>query len=146
MIFKRKKENERTSKEILSSFLKLEKKVKELESLVEELKKENENSIQKVEMIRFNPFSKTGGNQSFSLALLNKKNNGAVITNFYSNEGSSVYGKPIENGKSTYILSEEEKEAIEKATGENIFTKNKESKKEKKKESTKKTTKVKEKK
>ncbi len=128
MIFKRKKEEEKTPKEILNSFAELEKKVNDLEILVESLKRENEKSIQKLGIVRFNPFSNTGGDQSFSLALLDKKNNGTIITSFYSNEGSSVYAKPIENGKSTYILSDEEKEAIEKASGENIFTKEKKSK------------------
>ncbi len=127
MIFKRKKE--KTPKEILDSFSKLEKKVEELENLVAELKKENEKSVQKVGIVRFNPFSNTGGDQSFSLALLDKSNNGVIVTSFYSSEGSSVYGKPIKNGESTHILSEEEEKAIEKASGEIFSTKKKTKKK-----------------
>ena len=121
MIFKRKKENEKTPKEILSSFSRLEEKMQRLELLIEDLKKENEKAIQKIGIVRFNPFSNTGGDQSFSLALLDGKNNGIVITSFYSREGSNVYGKPIKNGKSTYVLSEEEKKAIEKAEEEDIL-------------------------
>ena len=66
-------------------------------------------------MVRFNPFSDVGGDQSFSLALLDKRNNGIVITSLYAREGSRVFGKPIENGLSPHSLSEEEKEAIKKA-------------------------------
>ncbi len=119
MIFK-KKEKEKTPKEILEAFSKLEKKVQSLESLVEELRKENKKATQKVGLTRFNPFSNTGGDQSFSVALLDGENNGVLITSFYSNERSSVYGKPIEKGKSKYALCEEEKKAIEKAMNGNV--------------------------
>jgi hypothetical protein len=77
--------------------------------------------LQKIGLVRFNPFSGTGGDQSFSLALLDKNNNGVVITSFYTSEGSSVYGKPIENKKSCYVLSEEEKESIRIAVQEKVF-------------------------
>jgi len=49
------------------------------------------------------------------LALLDGKDNGIVMTSLYAREGNRVYGKPIKNGKSEYSLSEEEKQAIEKA-------------------------------
>jgi len=35
----------------------------------------------------------------------------------YNREGNRVYGKPIQKGTSTYALSKEEKEAIDKARG-----------------------------
>jgi len=56
-----------------------------------------------------------GGDQSFSLALLDKRNSGVVITSLYAREGNRVYGKPIKEGTSEYPLSEEEKKAIEEA-------------------------------
>jgi len=68
-----------------------------------------------VGIIRFNPFSEVGGDQSFSLALLNESNDGVVITSLYTRQENRVYGKPIKNGQSEYTLSEEEKQAIEKA-------------------------------
>lgn len=120
MFFKKEKK-EKTTKEILESFDLLEKKVENLTLIVEDLKKENGNMVQKIGLIRFNPFSNTGGDQSFSLAILDGKNDGVVITSFYSSEGSSVYGKLIKKGESLNILSEEEKEAIEKAINENDF-------------------------
>ena len=72
-------------------------------------------SIQKVGVVRFNPFKDTGGDQSFAIALLDKNNNGVVISSLYSREGTRIYTKPIEKGDSSYHLSEEEKEAIQKA-------------------------------
>jgi len=93
--------------------------LKEFQELKEEFKKVSEQSksaIQKVGIIRYNPFSNTGSDLSFSIALLDGSNNGIVITSLYSQEGNRVYGKAIEKGTSEYSLSDEEKEAIKKAT------------------------------
>ncbi|MGB9680719.1 MAG: DUF4446 family protein, partial [Minisyncoccia bacterium] len=73
------------------------------------------NSIQKIGLIRFNPFADTGGNQSFALALLNNFNNGVVISSLHGREGTRIYAKPVIAGKSKYNLSTEEIKAIEKA-------------------------------
>lgn len=72
-------------------------------------------SVQKVGVVRFNPFKETGGDQSFSIALLDSQDNGLVISSLYTREGTRVYCKPIEEGKSKYNLSKEEEMAIEQA-------------------------------
>jgi len=73
-------------------------------------------SISKVGVVRFNPFKDTGGDQSFAIALLDSNNNGLVISSLFSREGTRIYTKPIEAGKSiNYNLSEEEQQAINKA-------------------------------
>jgi len=69
--------------------------------------------IQKVGVIRYNPFGDVGGDQSFSIALLNKKDSGAVVTSIHGREMNKVFAKPIENKKSEYNLSKEELSAIE---------------------------------
>ncbi|MFH1509922.1 MAG: DUF4446 family protein, partial [Candidatus Nealsonbacteria bacterium] len=94
---------------------KLDKVIKELT----DLKKDQKFSIQKIGLIRFNPFKEVGGDQSFTLALLDKNNSGIAVTSLYSREGNRVYGKSIDNGTSEYVLSEEEKKAIEKAKQSN---------------------------
>ncbi|MEA3293107.1 MAG: DUF4446 family protein, partial [Patescibacteria group bacterium] len=66
-------------------------------------------------IIRFNSFNDTGGNQSFSLSLLDENNNGLVITSHFGKETNRVYAKPVKGGASDYSLSEEEKNAIKKA-------------------------------
>ena len=66
-------------------------------------------------MVRFNPFSEIGGDQSFSVALLDGNDDGLVITSFYTREGNRVYGKPIKQSVSQYALSKEEIKAIEMA-------------------------------
>ena len=72
-------------------------------------------SIQKIGLVRYNAFKDTGSDLSFTLALLNEKNTGVVLNGIYSREMSNIYAKPVKDGKSTYTLSEEEIEAIQKA-------------------------------
>jgi len=113
--FKKKKKTPENLKEILDSFKKLEENFKKLSAELDGLKKESQFSIQKIGIIRFNPFSEVGSDQSFSVALLDNNDNGVVITSLYAREGNRVYGKPIVNCQSQYSMSQEEKQAIEKA-------------------------------
>jgi len=98
------------------------KRLKKAESDINELFKSSEflekmakRSIQRVGVVRFNPFKETGGNQSFSIALLDSKDNGLVISSLFTRQGTRIYSKPLKSGKSTYQLSKEELEAIKKA-------------------------------
>ncbi len=93
----------------------MEEDIKKLFKWDENLQKLADISIQKVGVVRFNPFKDTGGDQSFVIALLDKDNNGLVISSLYGREGTRIYAKPIEKGDSSYQLSEEEKQAIRKA-------------------------------
>lgn len=89
-----------------------EKTEKELSVVNQKLKK----TIRGVETIRFNPFPDQGSNQSFAIGMLNEEEDGVVISSLYSRERMSVFAKPIKNGKSDYELTDEEKEAVKKAT------------------------------
>jgi len=104
---------------IFEDLIKKEKEnIKAVESLRQEVKKNSEEGLahfQKLGLIRFNPFNETGGNNSFSLALLDGKNNGWVMTGLHTRERTRLYVKPIKNLKSEYELSDEEKKALEKA-------------------------------
>lgn len=72
--------------------------------------------FRKVGIVHFNPFGKTGDEQSFVMSLLDGYNNGIVINFIYTHEGMRIYTKVVKNGKSTqYALSQEEIRAIEKA-------------------------------
>ena len=101
--------------EILAEFKKVKDKCQKLAAKVDRLEEKNRQSISKIGVVRFNPFEGCGGNQSFSLAILDDEKRGAVITSLFSRDGNRVYAKPIENGQSSYPLSEEEKQAIEAA-------------------------------
>jgi hypothetical protein len=80
--------------------------------MLEEKAKQNAGSIG---LVRFNAFSDTGGNQSFSTALLNEKGTGILLSGISGRDRMSVYAKPVEQFSSTYDLSPEEKDAIQKA-------------------------------
>jgi len=71
--------------------------------------------VQKVGLIRFNPFQETGGDHSFSIALLNADDSGIVLTGLHTRERTRVYVKGITKGKSEHELSAEEKKALTKA-------------------------------
>lgn len=72
--------------------------------------------IQRVELIRFNPYDDTGGDQSFSLAMLDDKGSGVVITSLHARSGTRVFAKPISSGGANkHRLSEEEEQVVKKA-------------------------------
>lgn len=74
--------------------------------------------IQKIGVLRFNPFKDTGGNQSFVLALLNEENSGLVLSSLYTRNGNRWYVKQVVKGEGQdHELSKEEEEVIKKAKG-----------------------------
>lgn len=99
--------------EILDELLIFNKKAKED---LEIIKKESSLHIQKVGLVRFNPFERMGGEKSFVISFLNYENSGIVINFIYTRDGLRVYSKKVKDGKGEeYNLSEEEKKAIEKS-------------------------------
>lgn len=72
-------------------------------------------SIRSVETLRFNPFVEAGGNQSFAIAFLNDEGNGVVLSSLYARDRMSVFAKPINEGKSAFELTDEEKAVLNKA-------------------------------
>lgn len=80
------------------------------------VKTKNDFTIEKMELVRFNPFDDIGGDQSFILVLLDKNNSGVLLTSLHHRTFSRIYAKAIKNGQGDNItLSKEEKSAILKA-------------------------------
>jgi len=71
--------------------------------------------VRGVGVVRFNPFTAQGGNQSFAAAFLDEQGSGVVLSTLYARDRVGVYAKPVDNGSSSFELTEEEKEAISKA-------------------------------
>ena len=94
---------------------KVEKQNADIFNQIKNLENDLTKCIQKVGMVRYNAFQDTGSDLSFALALLDENNDGVVLNGIYSREMSNIYAKPVEKGKSTYTLSEEEAQAIQKA-------------------------------
>ena len=72
-------------------------------------------TYQKTGLVKYDAFREMSGALSYSLALLDKENNGVLISSMYSREGCYTYAKDIVNGKSEINLSEEEEEALKQA-------------------------------
>lgn len=94
---------------------KIESEYAKLLDMVTDMDKTDQSKIQKVGLIRYNPFDEMGGNLCFALALLDGNDNGVVLNGIHSRTGSFTYAKPIEMGVSTYMLSEEEMKAVDVA-------------------------------
>lgn len=97
-------------------------RVEEVNTRLDELDEEykrlditNSLASQKISIVRFNPFGDTGGDQSFSLAVLDAHDSGYVLTSIHGRQGTRVYVKPIDFGKSKYSLSAEEQQALTQA-------------------------------
>ena len=72
-------------------------------------------TYQKKGLVKYDAFREMSGALSYSLALLDKENNGVLISSMYSREGCYTYAKDIVNGESKINLSEEEAEALKQA-------------------------------
>lgn len=111
------------SKQKISS---IDNEIKDLYEITEKIGALSHRGLHKVGMVRFNPFRDIGGDQSFSVALLDGDNNGVVISSLYSRDGVRVYSKQLKNGLSEkHQLTEEEKHAISIASAEKDTIKSK---------------------
>ena len=72
-------------------------------------------ALQRVGVVRYNPFQDSGGDQSFALALLDHAGTGIVISSLHGRAETRIFAKQIENGRSAHSLSEEEQQAIRAA-------------------------------
>lgn len=73
-------------------------------------------TYQKVGIVKYDAFQEMGGKLSFVLAMLNDENDGFIINSMHSSrEGCYTYAKEIIKGESFVVLSEEEKQALQRA-------------------------------
>ena len=79
------------------------------------LSKNMQCTYQKMGLIKYDAFHEMGGKLSFSLAMLDMRNNGFIINAMHTREGCYTYIKEIIDGHSVIMLAEEEKEALDMA-------------------------------
>lgn len=72
-------------------------------------------SINRIGLVRFNPFQDTGSDQSFSAAFLNDNGDGLILTSLWGRDEVRLYAKPVDKNESRYVLSQEEKQALDLA-------------------------------
>jgi len=111
---------EKNFKSIMENLLKdvdvAKKDIDNLELYCDKIQKDGLLHIQKIGLIRFNPFKDTGGDQSFILSLIDANDTGVVISGLYARSGTRWYAKRVIKGKAVeHELSEEEKRALKEA-------------------------------
>lgn len=84
----------------------------DLAQRLDRVESEARNHVQRVGVIRFNAFPDTGSDLSFAVALLDANDDGVVVSSLYGRHESRVYAKPIKHGQSSYVLTEEEQQAL----------------------------------
>ncbi len=97
---------------VLSDESKNSSDIKILEKRISLVEEDSKSHVQKVGLIRFNPFKELGGDHSFCLAILDGQDSGIVITGLHTRERTRVYMKEIKKGSSASDLSVEEKKAV----------------------------------
>ena len=80
---------------------------------IRSINKQLAKAFQKIGIVRYNAFQTMGGNLSYSLVLLDEKDNGFILNTIHSSEGCYSYTKDIANGNCDIALSPEEQKAIE---------------------------------
>lgn len=91
---------------------------------IEELFANMKCSYQKVGLVKYDAFNEMGGKLSFSLAMLNGKDDGFVLNAVHSREGCYTYIKEIVGGNSIIVLADEEQEALNMAKEANMPAEN----------------------
>ena len=90
-----------------------EKHADEVKKEIQKMQESMQTHIQKIGLVRFSPFEKKGGQDSFVFSLLNNDNTGVIMNFIYTPDGLRVYSKKVESGKGVeFELTEEEKKAI----------------------------------
>lgn len=104
-------------KQILGETSKNSKRLEALEKNLETASEDSKGYLQKVSLLRFNPFSDVGGDQSFVATFLDGENSGLIISSLHSRAGTRMYAKPVEKGepKGDARLSIEEEKGLKAA-------------------------------
>ena len=63
-------------------------------------------------LVRYNAFDDIGGNQSFSLSVLDRRKNGWMLTSLVGRTSARAYAIEVREGNPSRDLSEEERESL----------------------------------
>jgi len=72
-------------------------------------------SFQKMGVVKYDALDEAGGKLSFTISMLNERNDGYVLNAVHTRDGCYTYLKEIVDGKCVIPLSDEEIEAIQQA-------------------------------
>lgn len=92
-----------------------EQKINKIDARLTQVERKLRVGVDRAELLRFRAFENVGSDLSFAFALLNQEGSGVVLSSIHNRDESRVYAKPIKEGTSTYSLTGEEKEVIDRA-------------------------------
>ncbi|MBV9469999.1 MAG: DUF4446 family protein, partial [Abitibacteriaceae bacterium] len=87
----------------------------ELETRFDTLSGDLRGCVQRVGLVRYDAYGDVSGKQSFSIALLDGRNNGALITGLFGRHDGRCYGKAVVGGQTEQGLTDEETSALQMA-------------------------------
>lgn len=93
----------------------VEDQIDKIHMILNDMEKKSFSNLQKIRFKRFNPFHETGGDQSFILVLLDKNNDGVIISSLHQRDTTRLYAKSVANGSCKHKLSREEEITLNKA-------------------------------
>jgi hypothetical protein len=79
-----------------------------------------EGAITHAAVVRYDAYNEMSGMQSSSVALLDDRRNGVVLSSILHREQARLYAKPVVDGRSDFALSPEEEAAVEQALGRGV--------------------------
>jgi hypothetical protein len=85
---------------------------KELRAAYADLEQTSHGFFDTVDVEHYDAFAGQAGKFSFSLLMLNRNGSGMILTSLTSTQGSKVYVKRIDGGKSDTALSREEQDLL----------------------------------
>jgi hypothetical protein len=99
------KENKNLTENVLET-------LKEMEKWQASFEQRSPGYLQKIGMVRYNAFPEVGSDLSYSVAILDGKGDGVVLSGIYGRDETRSFAKPIKDGQSNYRLTQEEEKAI----------------------------------
>lgn len=108
---------EQTVYELVEKVDSIEVRARELSARLQRVEGVSGRAVTGVGLVRYNPFPDTGGNFSWSLALLDESGDGVIVTALNGRHESRFYLKEIAGLRCELPLSDEEEEALRKAAG-----------------------------
>jgi hypothetical protein len=74
-----------------------------------------DDSVRNISIVRYDAYEHTGGHQSASLAVLDSRRTGVVVSAIQGRDYARIYMKELDRGRPSVALSPEEAEAVERA-------------------------------
>jgi Protein of unknown function (DUF4446) len=110
------------SSDIVDFAVALQARIDELHTVVDEvgagLGRVNtrvDETVAKTAIVRYDAYENSGGHQSASVAMLDSRRSGVVLSAIQGRDHARIYVKELDRGRASVALSPEEQEAVDRA-------------------------------